>query len=1016
MRTQAIAFCGVLLLAAPSSAQSLIRDINLTPPPALRSSRTSEVFVGQRGGWFAAFRSEVGYELWLTDGTVAGTRLVVDLQPGYPGTGPSRFAELPNGDVVFVATTEQHGGELWRSDGTAAGTSLVADVRPGPVRSGIESMTAIGNLVVFLADDGIGGTELWSSDGTAAGTRRIDLVPGTAGVESARIAALDGNRVIVTGAHGTGWTVWVSDGTAAGTSSVVSVTGFSAPDNLASLGGRVVFRGHQSTQGIEPWVTDGTPAGTTMLADLNPGPWSSLPATGTTCYADPGLYVDRGVAWFLATTTSTTTLSLVRTDGTAAGTAVVTTVAPGEVPFVIGSLRGGDVVYAVLGPTEPHTQDLYRTDGTPSGTSLIRSIGQADDCSMFRGALFNGRLYFTGFGAGGKELWRTNGTAAGTRQIQNIMPGPEGSHPFGYTVLNNRLLFSARDDVVERELWTSDGTRNGAVPINIEPDPASDGSSPELLCVLGDEAYFTADDGASRTLWVTDGTPAGTRRAPGNMPFYTAVGPRIASTGEFFALATGDAATGLEVWVSDGTAAGTMLLFDFFPGNRGSNPGHFVAFGDRILFTVLSELWITDGTRAGTHRIHNAGFAPRDMFVWNDRVFFTAIDNALGGELFVTDGTSAGTHIVRDIFAGASSGVRGSLRLYDPPFVGLGDHVYFAANSGPENMELWRSDGTASGTTLVHDINTASFGASEPDGFVRLGDRIVFVASDRAGLALWSTDGSSAGLRRLASLPRAPAAPLMQIRDDLAVLALDDGVFGRDAELWVTDGTVAGTGRRALVPEDLNGRLWDTWSRPGRSRLLLSADDGVLGRELVVTDGTVAGTRLVADLALGSSSPGRSLRLGSLVLFPADDGVVGSELFGIDLTRIGDWAGEEYGFGCAGSSGATPRLAVSGEVRAASPRPFDVVVERTAAGSAGALLIGFDRIDVVLDGACHLWTQPVVSALASTNAAGRGVVTLPQDPGLVGLRLDFQFATVDIGGALFGQFNTTGGYEIVGGH
>ena len=46
---------------------------------------------------------------------------------------------------------------------------------------------------------------------------------------------------------------------------------------FAPLADRVVFRGSDAVHGAEPWITDGTRAGTTLLAELRPGPVSSLP-------------------------------------------------------------------------------------------------------------------------------------------------------------------------------------------------------------------------------------------------------------------------------------------------------------------------------------------------------------------------------------------------------------------------------------------------------------------------------------------------------------------------------------------------------------------------------------------------------------------------------------------------------------------------------------------------------------------------------------------------------------------
>jgi ELWxxDGT repeat protein len=104
--------------------------------------------------FFQAFRPDTGIELWTSDGTDAGTRLVRDIEPGPGGSDPYDFTDV-GGVAYFVGYTLEHGTELWRSDGTEAGTHIVRDLPTG-------------GLVVSRAADPFGGQLFFSAATTHA--------------------------------------------------------------------------------------------------------------------------------------------------------------------------------------------------------------------------------------------------------------------------------------------------------------------------------------------------------------------------------------------------------------------------------------------------------------------------------------------------------------------------------------------------------------------------------------------------------------------------------------------------------------------------------------------------------------------------------------------------------------------------------------------------------------------------------------------------------------------------------
>lgn len=137
-------------------AESLLADINPGPLPGIYPNGLHNWAVSGGRGFFQANSAATGVELWVTDGTPTGTRLLRDIAPGPASSEPWYVTPLPNGDVVFTAWSPGSGYELWRSDGTPSGTWLVADVAPGTESSFPGEPTVFGDWVVFGAWSPVG--------------------------------------------------------------------------------------------------------------------------------------------------------------------------------------------------------------------------------------------------------------------------------------------------------------------------------------------------------------------------------------------------------------------------------------------------------------------------------------------------------------------------------------------------------------------------------------------------------------------------------------------------------------------------------------------------------------------------------------------------------------------------------------------------------------------------------------------------------------------------------------------
>jgi uncharacterized repeat protein (TIGR01451 family) len=163
----------------------LVKDINAAGDgfPECWDPWDPTYLVGVDGTlFFNAWDGTLGWELWKSDGTTAGTVLVKDINPGVDDSWPTPMAQV-EGLVFLSAWNPTTGRELWKSDGTGEGTVLIKDINPGSGSCDPHYYwTEAGGMLFFRADDGSHGEELWKSDGTPEGTVLVaDINPGSGG-------------------------------------------------------------------------------------------------------------------------------------------------------------------------------------------------------------------------------------------------------------------------------------------------------------------------------------------------------------------------------------------------------------------------------------------------------------------------------------------------------------------------------------------------------------------------------------------------------------------------------------------------------------------------------------------------------------------------------------------------------------------------------------------------------------------------------------------------------------------
>lgn len=872
--TGALALC---LVAATAHAQPAYRVKDIEPGPGSGSRPDQFTAVGDVT-YFTATDPGNGREVWRTDGTAAGTRLLKDIAPGPSTSSPreltafagalffvangglwrsngstlgtvglrsdlSQVDELTPyaGRLYFVAYDDARGQELWSTDGTDTGTALVKDISPGS--SAPSELVPFGGFLFFAAA-GPGGRELWRSDGTDAGTVQVhDAHPGPGGSRPEGLSIV-GSRLHFSaddGTHGREpWTTALDSGVTAIAHDVEPGAEGSFPEQAGALGGIAYFSAYTDANGVELWRSDGTPAGTWLLKDMDPGSSSSFPQD---------FVPFAGALYFGAEDGDD--YQLWRTDGTAAGTVPVNPAA--VLPFEL-TVSGDTLFFSAEDST--HGRELWRSDGTAAGTQpidLIPGVTESDPRNLrdvagrlFFGARPPGRLAFV------FEPWTSDGTPAGTAQLAALGGGASSVVQAGID-LGGVFYFPAAGGGHGLELWRSDGSEAGTWLVrDLLPGPSS--SIPEDLTVVNGVLFFHAlDDREHRVLWRSDGTAAGTVKvtSPGH-PLSSVRG--VARAGSVLFLAGFDAVHGDELWKSDGTSAGTVLVRDLSPGFSGNPPLQMTDVNGTLFFAGYDaaegySLWKSDGTEAGTVRVDiilpgTASASLVSLTAVGGVLFFAADDGLHGQEPWVSDGTPLGTRQVRDVRLGPDGSLASG-------FVGAGGLAFFYANDGTSGYELWRTDGTEAGTIRLGDIRPGGFG-SDP-------------------------------------LPRTPLGNLL-------IFGADDGVSGR--ELWRSDGTVAGTVRVRDIAVGPEPSLADAVSQTiveWGGFAYFAAASGSIGHELWRTDGTPEGTLLLQDIVPGPPSSGfvPLLAAGGRLFARAAD-AAGAELWAVrpELTAASATAAE----------------------------------------------------------------------------------------------------------------------------
>ena len=343
-------------------------------------------------------------------------------------------------------------------------------------------------------------------------------------------------------------------------------------------------------------------------------------------------------------------------------------------------------------------------------------------------------------------------------------------------------------------------------------------SSPSGLTVFNNTLYFSANDGAAGTqLWKSDGTAIGTAAV-------TAINPPTGCSPTYM--------TGFNSLLYFQAANIVPSADLYLYSSNGSAPSLVSGLTKPVYLQVYNGALFMGGFGNGTYGLQSyngstittvkdflsAPNLPKDLIVFNSTLYFSANDGTNGRELWSSNGTTIGTTMVKDIYPGGAS----NDGLSVSGMVVFNGALYFRGTSDGTTYQLWKSDGTSGGTTQVTSIS----GGIDPSFLVVYGTALYFRGTnDGSNYQLWKYDGSSTASAVTTLSQGISGSSTMTVYNGALYFSGNDG---SNYQLWKYDGTTASMVKAINTSGDSNPGQFAVFN----SKLYFQASDGSSGAEL----------------------------------------------------------------------------------------------------------------------------------------------------------------------------------------
>ncbi|RFS16817.1 3-coathanger stack domain-containing protein [Emticicia sp. C21] len=579
----------------------------------------------------------------------------VEIQGGTQSFKNPTYLQIINNQLFFtaLAADQYNRNELWVSDGTSAGTRKVKE--EGVTGSIYDNKTRLGNRIIYEGYNN-SGVYLFISDGTEAGTYAFRNVLSFDNSPSPSVIINDlysfGDKVLILLTNRQETQIWITDGTDANTKFMDTYRGLGLLDNgqLAIRDGFIYYTNWAGelikTNGTTRTVIgNGFPQDTRMVYNSHDnclyyllsgkiyktdGLSITMVTDKMTSVSEPILYTlsaNKIIACFnpsnsskygkeLYTVTEDSIKIVKDLDSTTKGT---------RTEFLLNAQ--GKSYFLAYDNLDSTYRKVFETDGTAEGT---RGAEIGDLGYYYNFIAFKNNLY----------LLRNNQVrkidfATGTYQVITSYSGSLTTQKTVQT--NNKFYFLTSDNsIYGGQLWESDGTAEGTIPIR----EFNQSDRYMGIAVYNQQLYiFNGTNTGTKILKYTSGISSPTLvksiNIYGIMRTYANFRGKLA----FIASISG----GVELWTTDGTEAGTNRHY-YLPFSSNSNlekiyftNSHYY-YSDYTFSDGKIKVYKSDGTTAGTVAIFDVSNATsdiKDFCQCNNEVFFGLNQEEYYGKSFL---------------------------------------------------------------------------------------------------------------------------------------------------------------------------------------------------------------------------------------------------------------------------------------------------------------------------------------------------------------------------------------------